>query len=304
MSSGELSESQQRIADAQKVTWVGFAINLILSLGKVLAGVFGNSAAMLADGVHSLSDFVTDVIVIVFLRISGKEPDEDHRYGHGKFETLATFLIAAVLVMVAIGMARVSIMLILDVIHGALLPRPDMIALWMALISLIVKELLYQYSAAVGRRIASPSVIANAWHHRSDALSSLATGLGIAGAIFLSERWRILDPIAGLLVSIFILKLSYDLARPSVEELMESALPAESNELINEVILAHPQVMGMGELRTRRVGHRVIIDVHVHMSASLSFAQSHRVTEVLESELQKKLGGDVSSTIHAEPLED
>ena len=293
--------SDNRTYEAQKVTLIGSVVNLFLSILKIVVGVVGRSSAMLADGIHSLSDFVTDAVVLVFIRLSGKEADEEHMYGHGKFETLATVIIGVVLLLVAVAMGREAAMKIWDVCQGEVLPQPSMIAFWVALISIAAKEVLFQYSIRVGRRIESQSVIANSWHHRSDALSSIGTALGIAGAIFLGEHWRVLDPIAGLLVSLLIAKVAYQIAMPCLDELLERALPSETNEVIVQTIMAHSKVLDLHKLRTRRVGSLMFADVHVQMDKDMSFERVHAVTEELEHELRLKIGERLTVTIHPEP---
>ena len=210
-----------------RVTLVGFAVNLVLSLAKLAAGVFGRSGAMVADAVHSFSDLATDVVVIVFARISAKPRDDGHDYGHGKYETLATILISMALGVVGVGILVNSIGAVRSVLDGGVLPRPGLVALVAAVLSIAAKEILYRYTVREGRAIDSPSVVANAWHHRSDALSSLGTLVGIGCAYFLGDKWRIADPIAALIVAVFIFKVAFDLIRTGVGELLEKSLPRQ-----------------------------------------------------------------------------
>ncbi|HRU72578.1 MAG TPA: cation diffusion facilitator family transporter, partial [Paludibacteraceae bacterium] len=179
-----------------KVTWVGFFANLVLSIAKLLAGIFGRSGAMIADAVHSISDFATDVVVLAFVKVSAKPKDEGHDYGHGKYETLATVIIGLALFAVGVGILINSIELIRQVVDGVVIERPGLIALVAAAVSIVVKEALYWYTILAARRVNSPAMEANAWHHRSDAFSSIGTLIGIGGAYFLGEQWRVLDPIA------------------------------------------------------------------------------------------------------------
>ena len=215
-----------------RVTLVGFAVNLVLSLAKLAAGVFGRSGAMVADAVHSFSDLATDVVVIVFARISAKPRDDGHDYGHGKYETLATILISMALGVVGVGILVNSIGAVRSVLDGGVLPRPGLVALVAAVLSIAAKEILYRYTVREGRAIDSPSVVANAWHHRSDALSSLGTLVGIGCAYFLGDKWRIADPIAALIVAVFIFKVAFDLIRTGVGELLEKSLPEETEREI------------------------------------------------------------------------
>ena len=216
-----------REKDIFKVTWVGSIINLLLLAFKFVAGIVGNSAAMVADAVHSFSDFVTDIIVIVFVRISGKPQDDGHDYGHGKYETLATAIIGLILFFVGIGILYNGATSVIDTLGGKPLAKPSIWALIVAAISILSKEILYRYTIYNGKRLNSQALIANAWHHRSDALSSIGTLIGIGGAIYLGEQWRILDPIAAIVVSIFIMKVAVQLLKPCVDELLERSLPAD-----------------------------------------------------------------------------
>lgn len=295
---------QQRIQKAQHVTMVGFWINLLLSVGKIFAGIFGRSSAMLADGIHSMSDFVTDTIVIVFIKISGRESDDDHAYGHGKYETFATLLIAVALFAVGIGIFYTGITAIIEASRGRTLPEPTLISFIAAIISIFSKELLFRYTRRVGIDIVSPSVIANAWHHRSDAISSIATAIGVGGAIFLGESWRVLDPIAGIIVAAFIVKVASDLSRPCVGELLERALPDDLCSTIIQIIQNNAKVLNYHKLKTRRIGNAIAIDVHIILNRNLTFVEAHDVTAEIEAKLKEEFGQQqLYVNIHAEPDE-
>ena len=217
-----------------RVTLWGSAVNLLLVVCKFAAGVLGGSAAMVADAVHSLSDFVTDMVVLLFVRLSGKPCDVDHEFGHGKYETLATAIIGLMLGGVGLGVLWSGGSEIVRWWQGETLRAPGLIALGAALLSLLSKELLYQWTVRQGRRLRSAAVVANAWHHRSDALSSLGTTAGIGGALLLGEAWRVLDPVAAVVVSVLILKVAVQLFVPSMEELLEKSLPEEEE---NEIFI-------------------------------------------------------------------
>ena len=291
----------ERVKEAKKVTWIGFFVNLILTAFKIVAGITGKSTAMIADGVHSLSDFVTDVLVILFMGISGKDKDQDHRYGHGKYETFATLLISLALLVVAVGIFWTGATKVIQVFGGVVLEQPSYIALWAAIISVISKEILYRYTKKIGSQIDSNAVIANAWHHRSDAFSSTGTTLGITGAIFLGEQWRILDPIAGLIVSFFIAKVAIQLGMPSVHELLERSLPQETEDIIIELINSHPDVIFHHNLKTRKIGNIYAIDVHIKLDKNISFVKSHDIATDIEVRLRKKFGEKTVTNIHTEP---
>lgn len=288
---------------AARVTWVGFFTNLILSAAKIVAGVVGRSSAMVADGIHSLSDFVTDFIVIIFIKISAKNEDSDHPYGHGKFETFATMLISFALFIVAIGIFYSGSVKIYEVLNGRTIERPTYLALVMAAVSIVVKEGLYWYTIIIGRKIESPAVIANGWHHRSDAFSSIGTLIGISGAMFLGERWRILDPITSVIVGIFIIGVAYKLARPSIQELLEMSLPQEIERNIEQKIRETPGVITFHHLRTRKNGNAFIIDMHIKVDARSSIVEAHDIATHVENNLKAAFGKHTQVNVHIEPYQ-
>lgn len=268
-------EAEIRKKKIYRVTFIGFAVNLLLAGIKLAAGILGRSGAMVADAVHSFSDMATDVVVIAFAKISAKPKDEGHDYGHGKYETLATIIISLALAAVGTGILVNSIGAIRVVVDGGLLPRPGTVALLAAAVSIIVKEILYRYTVREGRRVSSPSMIANAWHHRSDALSSLGTLAGIGCAYFLGDKWRIADPIAALVVAVFIFKIAFDLIRTGLDELLERSLPEDVEEEILRVVAANPEVREPHNLRTRRIGASIAVEVHVRVDGAMSVCRSH-----------------------------
>lgn len=296
------SQVEARKREIYRVTFVGLVVNLLLSAAKLVAGVIGRSAAMTADAVHSFSDLATDVVVIAFARISSKPKDESHDYGHGKYETLATLLISLALAVVGSGILVSGIRSIRVVIEGGTLPRPGAIALVAAVVSIVGKEILYRYTVRVGRRIDSPSVVANAWHHRSDALSSLGTLVGIGCAYFLGERWRIADPIAALVVALFIFKIAFDLIRSGLDELMERSLPAETEAEILRIITADPAIREPHNLRTRRIGASIAIEVHVRVDGEMTVRHSHELTVDIERRLRERFGAGTMIAVHVEPV--
>ena len=298
----EKSEEAVREAGIYRVTLVGSVVNLLLLVFKFVAGILGHSAAMLADAVHSLSDFVTDIIVIVFVRISSKPEDEGHDYGHGKYETLATAIIGLILLFVGFGILWNGATSIWDFWQGGELKEPGMLALWAALASILFKELLYQYTVLKGRRLNSQAVVANAWHHRSDALSSIGTAVGIGGAILLGEQWLVLDPLAAVVVSLFIMKVAIQLLVPCVEELLEKSLPAEVEEKIKQEILAFPGVTSPHHLRTRRIGSSYAIEVHIRMDGQITLEEAHHTATAIENRLKSEFGSRTYINMHVEPV--
>ena len=295
-------EDAARERGIYRVTLVGSVANLLLLIFKFVAGIVGHSAAMLADAVHSLSDFVTDIIVLVSVRISSKPEDEGHDYGHGKYETLATAIIGIILVLVGFGIFWNGVQSIWSFLQGESLSEPGMLALVAAVVSIVVKELLYQYTVLRGKSLNSQAVVANAWHHRSDALSSIGTAVGIGGAILLGPDWRVLDPIAAVVVSGFIMKVAVQLLIPCLDELLEKSLPAEVENKIVETILSFPGVSSPHHLRTRRIGSNYAIEVHVRMDGRISLEEAHHTATQIELKLKELFGKKTHVGIHVEPV--
>ena len=293
-----------RTKDIYRVTLVGSVINVVLLLFKFVAGIIGHSAAMLADAVHSLSDFVTDVIVLVFIRISGKPQDKSHDYGHGKFETLAMTLIGVALLLVALGILNSGAMKIKLWLDGEQLEAPGTIALWAALLSVVLKEGVYRYSMIKARQLNSPAVEANAWHHRSDALSSIGTAIGIGGAIFLGQRWTVLDPIASVVVGIFIVKVSVSLLRRGIGDLLEQSLPDAVEEEILQLVAALPGLSKPHDLRTRRIGNHYAIELHILMDGNITLREAHDKASEVEETLKSHYGQETHVAVHVEPKGD
>lgn len=274
---------------------------MLLLLFKFVAGIVGHSAAMVADAIHSLSDFVTDIIVLVFVHISGKPKDKSHDYGHAKYETLAMTIIGAALLAVAIGIEYSGLTQIILWAQGGNLAAPGMLALWAALLSIVLKEAVYHYSMAKARQLNSQAVEANAWHHRSDALSSIGTAIGIGGAIFLGQRWTVLDPIASIIVGMFILKVSVDLLRNGVGDLMEQSLPDAIENEILQLAASVPGVAEPHDLRTRRLGNHYAIELHILMDGDITLREAHNKADEVEAILRQHYGPDTHIAVHVEP---
>ncbi len=291
-----------RTKQIYRVTLLGMFVNIALFIFKLVAGIVGRSGAMIADAVHSASDFATDIVVLAFVRISAKPRDNDHNWGHGKYETLASLIIGVALFAVGVEILVDSAEKITAVASGEVLPRPGMIALIAAAVSIVVKEALYQWTIRVGRQIDSPSVIANAWHHRSDALSSIGALLGIGAAYFLGEKWRIADPIAAIVVAALIIKVSVDLCRTALAELLEKSLPRDVEENILSIISAIPNVYKPHNLRTRRIGANIAIEVHIRVDGNMTVHNSHEISREIEHALRDKYGEHTAVAIHIEPL--
>ena len=290
-----------REKEIYKVTLVGSAGNVALLTFKFIAGVLGHSSAMIADAVHSLSDFITDIIVLAFVHVSAKPQDVGHDYGHGKYETFATFIIGLALMAAATGIIMSGIAKLVDWAGGEQLAAPGWLALAAAIISILVKELLYQYTVRRGKKLDSQAVIANAWHHRSDALSSIGTMVGIGGAIILGNRWTVLDPLASVLVGAMLVKVAIDLLRTSVGELTEHSLSGEIEQEIEEIICSFPDVTEPHNLRTRRIGNRFAIEAHVRMDGNASLTAAHDRATAIEQRIRERFGPQTHVTIHMEP---
>ena len=291
----------ERQRQIYKVTLVGGAVNVVLLVFKFVAGIVGHSAAMVADAVHSLSDFVTDIIVLVFVRISGKPKDKSHDYGHGKYETLAMTIIGMALLVVAIGIVYGGVMKIAAWLNGHQLEAPGTLALWAALLSVALKEAVYRYSMVEARRLKSQAVEANAWHHRSDALSSVGTAVGIGGAIFLGQRWTVLDPAASVVVGLFIVKVSIDLLRNGIGDLMEQSLPDEVEAEILQLAASVPGIAEPHDLRTRRIGNHYAIELHILMDGDIPLRMAHDRASEVEDLLRAHYGEETHVAVHVEP---
>lgn len=292
---------KNREKEIYKVTLVGSAGNLALLTFKFVAGVLGHSAAMMADAVHSLSDFFTDLIVLLFVKVSSKPQDESHDYGHGKFENIATLFIGLALVGAAIGIIVSGSVKFAHWLGGETLEVPGKLALWAALLSIVIKEVLYRYTVATGRKLDSQVMVANAWHHRSDALSSIGAALGIGGAILLGERWAVLDPLASIVVGGMLIKVAWDLLKESLGDLTDQSLSAREEKEIVDIITSFPEVSDPHNLRTRRIGNRIAIESHIRMDGSLPLSKAHELASAIEGKLTERFGREALVTLHMEP---
>lgn len=293
-----------RTAKVTFVTLIGSVVNIILTVFKILAGILGRSTAMIADGIHSLSDLLSDIVVIVFVKISAKGRDKDHDYGHGKFETFATLIISLMLIVVAVNLMSGGINKIRQILDGGEVSSPGMIALWAAVASIVLKEILYRYTIIQGKALNSPMMIANAWHHRSDAFSSVGSLLGIAGAIFLGDKFVILDPITGCVISIFILVMAVKMSVPAIKELLDVSLPDEVEEKIEATAKSVKGVVDLHELKTRREGPGIIMEGHLVLDSEISLKEAHDISKKVEESLRKEFGPETQISLHLEPEDD
>ncbi len=297
-----MMDEKQRLREVYKVTIAGSIINVLLLVLKFAAGILGHSAAMIADAIHSLTDFATDVVVLVFVKLGNKPMDSDHDYGHGKYETLATAIIGISLFAVGMMICWSGLVKTYHALCGEQLQQPGIVALVAAVLSIVMKEWAYQFTVRVGRKFHSEAVVANAWHHRSDALSSIGTMLGIGGAILLGDHWVVLDPLAAIVVSVFIIKAAWSLVMQSVKELTDASLSEKEED---EILKTASEEEGVGEihnLRTRRIGNNIAIEMHVRMPGSLSLYAAHEHATAIEQRLKQKYGADTHVGIHLEPI--
>ncbi len=299
-----MKKEMLRSQTAKHVTMVGFWTNAFLSVIKVLAGVLGKSQAMLADGIHSMSDFLTDIVVIVGFKLTERPEDEDHTYGHGKYETLATVFISIMLVVAAVGIFKSGLDNVIFVIKGGVLPKPSYVPLIVAALSIVSKEVLFRYTLKKGEAINSGALKANAWHHRSDAMSSIGTFIGIGGAVFLGQKFTILDPIASLAVGVLIVKVAIEVFKPAMNELLESALPASDMDYIREVLEKTQGILEFHEIRARKLGNRVAIECHMMVDPQMNITQAHNIATKVERTLFDNFGEQSIITIHIEPYDE
>ena len=295
---------ENREKEISKVTVWGAVANVALAIVKFIAGIVGQSSAMMADAVHSLSDLVSDVIVLAMVKVAAKGKDKSHDYGHGKFETLATAAVAILLLVVGAKLCASGVTKIKTVLQGGSIETPGTIALVAALVSIAVKEILFQVTARTGRRHNSPAVIANAWHHRTDAMSSVGAAMGIGAAIIFGGKWAVLDPLVCCGISVFIFYIAVKMALPAISELSEASLPDETEE---EIISLTRQVEGVRDvhaLKTRKSGPNIIIEAHIVVDPEMSVREAHDITEIAESCLRDKFGKETQISLHVEPSED
>ncbi len=294
----------ERERQIYKVTLVGSIGNAVLVLFKFVAGVLGHSAAMVADAFHSLSDFVTDIIVLVFVRVSARPQDKSHDYGHGKFETLASLFISLALFGAAVAIIVSGAQKLAAWLGGAELASPGRLALLAALISIVAKEAMFRYTLRKGRELDSSALKANAWHHRSDALSSVGAAIGIGGAVLFGGRWTVLDPLASIVVGAMLIKAAWDIMRPSLGELTDESLPEKVENEILEILQSFSEVSEPHNLRTRRIGSRIAIEAHIRMDGTMTLQQAHGLSSAIEKALKDRFGADTIVTLHMEPRKD
>jgi cation diffusion facilitator family transporter len=284
-----------------RITAVSITLNVFLGIVKILVGIIGRSGALIADGIHSFSDFVSDIVVLIGIKLADKPVDDSHNYGHGKFETFSTAILGAILFAAGIMIFWEAAQKIYAVMQGGIISQPESLALWTAALSVLVKEALFHYTKRVGEKTGRPSLIANAWHHRSDALSSIAAFIGIGGAIILGKGWRILDPIAAVVVTFFILKVAVEVLKDSLDELLEASLGIEETQKINEIVGTVKGAKNPHNIRTRKVGSAAVIELHLWVDPALNVVEAHDISTEVERALKKHFGRNTFISVHIEP---
>lgn len=294
--------SSVREKKIQHITYICVSGNIALTILKIIFGILGRSAALLADGVHSLSDLITDFVLLLGVHFASKPADDDHPYGHGKAETFSSLIIALILFFTVILICVGAVKDIVFSISGGALPEPSVLVLYIAIISIIVKEMMYKYTVKVGNEMKSQAVISNAWHHRTDAFSSIAVVIGVGAALLLGKKWFILDPITAIFVSIFILKIAYDITKISLAEMLDSAISETDIVKIKEICLGVKGVFNPHDIKTRKIGYRISIDLHIDIAKDTPFIEVHAKTSEIEKKIKQYFGAETFITIHPEPL--
>ncbi|HHQ41100.1 MAG TPA: cation transporter [Chromatiales bacterium] len=294
----EAALDHARYRSARRVTVVGAAVNLVLAVAKVVIGWLAHSQALIADGVHSLSDLASDAVVLLAAKHASREADREHPYGHGRIETAATVALGVALIAVGLGIAIDAGRHLLD---PALLAVPGAAALAVAVASVVSKEWLYHYTVRVARALRSDMLRANAWHHRTDAVSSLVVLAGVGGAM---AGFPYLDAVAAIGVAGFIVKIGWDLAFRSVRELIDTALEPERVEAIRRAILSVDGVRSLHMLRTRRMGPDALVDVHIQVDPRLSVSEGHQIGETVRRRLIERIDEVADVTVHVDPEDD
>jgi len=279
----------------------GIFWNLTLSAIKFAAGILGHSNALIADAIHSFSDLLTDMAVIAGVHYAARPVDQGHHYGHGKFETLSSVFIAFILLLASLAILWEGLYLLFKASQGSWPRVPDALAFWIAVLSVIIKEGMYQYTIRIANKINSQAVKVNAWHHRSDAFSSLAVSIGIGGAILLGNKWSILDAITAALVGLWVLQFAIRSFINGMNELLEASLDDEKNQQILTLVRTVPGVINPHNLRTRRIGNSIAVDMHIKVARSLSIVEAHDIATEVEQRLKDFLGRNSFISVHVEP---
>ncbi|HOM87621.1 MAG TPA: cation diffusion facilitator family transporter [Spirochaetota bacterium] len=283
---------------ARKVTWIGMIVNIMLSVFKLVAGIIGHSQAMVADGVHSISDLTTDAAVLIGIRYWSTPADEDHPYGHERIESLVTAFVGVALFIVGIGIAYNGIVTAFE----PDIKSPELIALIAAFVSIVSKELLYRWTVKLGKEIDSSSVVANAWHHRSDALSSIPALLAV-GLAMIHPKLAFFDHLGAVVVAIFIIKVSIDIMKPVIMELSDKGAPKPQISQIDSIVMGVEGVKEVHSIRSRRCGSGYFVDLHVLVDGNMSVQSGHDIARTVKYQLLDKGPKVLDVMVHLEPYQ-
>ena len=302
------AEQQEKKAKKEKKPWtneqiavrvsgLSIAINILLMAFKFLAGIVGRSGAMISDAVHSASDVATTIIVIAGVKLSNKESDKGHPYGHERFECVAALILTAVLGVVGLAIGYAGVMKVIDGDYGGLV-IPGQIALVAAITSLVIKETMYWYTRYAAKKTGSSALMADAWHHRSDALSSVGSFIGIFGAMM---GYPIMDPLASIIICVFILKVAVDIFRDAVGKMTDRAAGDQTTEQIRAIVEAQEDVIAVDELKTRIFGDKVYVDVEIRVDGAITLRASHAIAQVIHDAIEHQIPSVKHCMIHVNP---
>lgn len=300
MSKDRLQDVQNKdvfLATAMRVSAVSIVVNIALSLGKLLAGIFASSGAMISDAVHSASDVFSTVVVMIGVSLSGKKPDKEHPYGHERLECVASVLLAVVLAATGLGIGYSGVMKIISSDEQSI-AVPGAMALIAAVVSIVVKELMFRYTAHHAKKIGSGALMADAWHHRSDSLSSIGAFVGILGARLGAP---VLDPIASVIICVFIEKAALDIFRDAVDKMIDRSCPEEYAEKMKQAVLGVEGVIGIDEFRTRLFGSKIYVEVEIVMDSAKSLVEAHDTAEAVHELIERDFEGVKHCMVHVNP---
>lgn len=297
------STSGNQAVIVRRVVIIGLIANAILMALKIVTGYYGHSEALVADGFHSLNDFASDLVVLIFIGIAYRKADARYTYGYGKFETFVSLLISAILCVAAVAIFREGVESILAVFKGENISHPDFYTIIVVIVSIVAKELLYRYTSSRGRKTGSSALIANAWHQRSDALASIATLIGVVCSHFFSDKWAILDPCASLFIAIIIAIAGIRMLIPAFRELMERALPQSEADIALGIIADTEGVEGIKDLKSRKNGNLKIFDAAIYVNPDLTISEGYAITEAIRKNLETHFGNGIIISISTYPAQ-
>lgn len=290
---------KENINRAMHVSWVSIIVNIALALGKLLAGIFASSGAMISDAVHSASDVFSTIVVMIGVKISGKEPDEQHQYGHERLECVASIILAVILFETGLTIGIGAIKTIIGGNYDSL-QVPGMLALIAAIVSIAIKEWMYWYTRAAAKKINSGALMADAWHHRSDALSSVGAFIGIGGAML---GFPVMDSVASVVICIFIVKAAIDIFRDAIDKMIDRSCDSETVEKIRSIVEGNEDVVKIDSLQTRLFGNKMYVDMEITLDGNMTLTESHNVAEEIHLSIEKEFPLVKHCMVHVNPTE-